>query len=317
MSVERSRGLGRGLSALLGEGADAEAMRDSMDHGEPSARTSEHSGAGVRVLPIDLLEANPDQPRRIFTESELEELAQSIADKGLLQPILVRPLPKDPSRYQIVAGERRWRASQRAHLHEVPCLIRELTDRETLEVAIVENVQRSDLNPVEEARAFRQLTERFGHTQEDVAKAVGKSRVHVANTLRLLALPDPVLDMLQAGKITAGHARAIASAPDPAALAVQVMEQGLSVRAAEALAREAINPKTPAVNGARSNSGGGGYKDADTRALEVDLAERLGLDIDIRHKGEAGEVRLRYTNLEQLDDICRRLSGPQGGAIEF
>ena len=213
-----------------------------------------------------------------------------------------------------VAGERRWRAAQRAKVHEVPCLVRELTDRETLEVAIVENVQRSDLNPVEEARAFKQLTEKFGHTQEDVAKAVGKSRVHVANTLRLLALPDPVLDMLQAGKITAGHARAIATAPDPASLAVQVMEQGLSVRATEALARQAAQGKS--TSGSKS-SGGGSGKDADTKALETDLTERLGIFVDIRHKGEKGEIRLKYTNLEQLDDLCRRLSAAHEAQGEF
>lgn len=310
MSVERSRGLGRGLSALLGEGAEADAVRDEAE----AAHDIPQNTAGVKVLSIDLLEPNPDQPRRIFTEDELQELSESIAEKGLLQPILVRPMPHDHTRYQIVAGERRWRAAQRAKVHEVPCLVRELTDRETLEVAIVENVQRSDLNPVEEARAFKQLTEKFGHTQEDVAKAVGKSRVHVANTLRLLALPDPVLDMLQAGKITAGHARAIATAPDPASLAVQVMEQGLSVRATEALARQAAQGKS--TSGSKS-SGGGSGKDADTKALETDLTERLGIFVDIRHKGEKGEIRLKYTNLEQLDDLCRRLSAAHEAQGEF
>jgi len=296
----RSRGLGRGLSALLGEGEAADAAREM----ESADAASGRGGAGVRTIPIELIEPNPDQPRKTFNDAELAELTESIAEKGLIQPLLVRPLEGPSERYQIVAGERRWRAAQRARLHAAPCVIRELTDRETLEIAIVENVQRSDLNAVEEARALRQLVESFGHTQEDVARALGKSRAHVANTLRLLALPDRVQDRLAAGEISAGHARAIATAPDPAALADEIVAKGLSVRAAEALARKSAGRSER--KGAASPSATD--KDADTRALEADLAGRLGLDVEIAHQGERGEVRVRYASLEQLDEICRRLS---------
>ena len=297
----RSRGLGRGLSALLGEGDAVDAARD-MEGAEGSAS---RGSSVVRIIPIELIEPNPDQPRKTFNEAELAELAESIAEKGLLQPLLVRPMEGRTERYQIVAGERRWRAAQRARLHEAPCVVRELTDRETLEIAIVENVQRSDLNAVEEARAFRQLVETFGHTQEDVARAVGKSRAHVANTLRLLALPSVVLDRLAAGEISAGHARAVATAPDPAALVDEIVSKGLSVRAAESLARKTAG---------RSERKGGPTppppleKDADTRALEADLAARLGLEVEILHRGERGELRIQYASLEQLDEVCRRLS---------
>ena len=303
-----SRGLGRGLSALLGEGEEAEAIRaDSANAPRSSANRN-----GVQTLPIELIEPNPDQPRKVFTESDLAELSESIATKGLLQPILVRPIRGETERYQIVAGERRWRAAQRAQLHEVPCLVRELTDRETLEIAIVENVQRADLNPVEEARAFRQLVETFGHTQEEVAKAVGKSRAHVANTLRLLAMPKSVLAYLEEGAITAGHARAIATAPNPEALAEQIVRDGLSVRAAEALARNASGASAPER---KASSGAPQTKDADTRALESDLSSRLGLAVEIKAKGEQGELRVKFSNLEQLDDVCRRLSQTGSGAF--
>lgn len=304
-----SRGLGRGLSALLGEGEEAEAVRADASN----AQRASGNRNGVQTLPIELIEPNPDQPRKVFTESDLAELADSIATKGLLQPILVRPMRGETERYQIVAGERRWRAAQRAQLHEAPCLVRELTDRETLEIAIVENVQRADLNPVEEARAFRQLVETFGHTQEEVAKAVGKSRAHVANTLRLLAMPKAVLAYLEEGAITAGHARAIATAPNPEALAEQIVREGLSVRAAEALARTAsgggASPERKSASGAPQN------KDADTRALEADLSSRLGLAVEIKAKGEQGELRVKFSNLEQLDDVCRRLSQMGSGAF--
>ena len=304
----RSRGLGRGLSALLGEGEAVDAAREMESAEAASSRT----GPGVRTIPIELIEPNPDQPRKTFNEAELAELAESIAEKGLIQPLLVRPLDGATERYQIVAGERRWRAAQKARLHEAACVVRELTDRETLEIAIVENVQRSDLNAVEEARALRQLVETFGHTQEDVARAVGKSRAHVANTLRLLALPAAVLDRLAAGEISAGHARAVATAPDPAALVEEIVSKGLSVRASEALARKTAG---------RSERKGGptppaAEKDADTRALESDLAARLGLDVEIVHSGERGELRVRFQSLEQLDEVCRRLSqGVQSGAF--
>lgn len=294
----RTRGLGRGLSALLGEGEAVDAARD-YETAEPGAPVS-----GLRLLPIEHLEPNPDQPRKSFAEAELVELAESIAEKGVLQPLLVRPMAGEAERYQIVAGERRWRAAQRARIHEAPCIVRELTDRETLEIAIVENVQRADLNAVDEARALRQLVETFGHTQEEVARALGKSRAHIANTLRLLALPQSVLARLEAGDISAGHARAIHSAPDPDALAEQIVREGLSVRAAEALARTAAG-RSEKKGGAKPPAS---EKDADTRALEADLSTRLGLDVEILHSGERGEVRVKFRSLEQLDDVCRRLT---------
>lgn len=304
---ERTRGLGRGLSALFDEGGEA----DETERAE--AGSGGRRPAGVREIPIELISANPDQPRRRFTETELSELTDSIAQKGLLQPILVRPYGEGHTEhYQVVAGERRWRAAQRARLHAVPCLVRELTDRETLEIAIVENVQRAELTAVEEARAFRQLIDDHGHTQDEVARAVGKSRAHIANTMRLLNLPDAVLDRLEAGEISAGHARAILGADDPAALAREIVAKGLSVRAAEALARKAAGaPETKggAKPRLRGDGGQSADKDADTRALEADLAQRLGLAVDIRHAGESGELRIRYGSLEQLDDVCRRLTG--------
>lgn len=302
-AAERPRGLGRGLSALLGEGEEAEALREGEAvSGKPAS--------GALMVALDLISANPSQPRKRFGEEELASLAASIGERGVLQPVLLRPAPGKAGHYQIVAGERRWRAAQRARLHEIPAIVREFTDRETLEIAIVENVQRSDLNAVEEARAYRQLIESFGHTQEDVARAVGKSRAHVANTLRLLALPESVLNHLEAGTLTAGHARAIATSQDPAALAEKIIADGLPVRAAEALARSTGAPER------KSRDGGGRklQKDADTRALEADLAERLGLEVEILHRGEAGEVRVRYSTLEQLDDLCRRLSSHSSGA---
>lgn len=293
MSAERTRGLGRGLSALLSET-------------ETAAGTA-NDGPGVKTVPIDHIRANPDQPRRRFEEADLASLAESIAEKGVLQPLLVRPAP-DGQGYEIVAGERRWRAAQRARVHDIPVIVRDLSDREAIEIAIVENVQRADLNPVEEARAFKQLTERFGHTQEEIARAVSKSRSHVANALRLLALPESVLDHLETGRLSSGHARAIASAPDPAGLADLIVEKGMSVRAAEQLARDAASGKAPERKGRASSP----EKDIDTQALEADLAGRLGLGIDIRHgkgpKKEAGEIRISYSTLEQLDDLCRRLS---------
>jgi len=297
---EKNKRLGRGLSALLGE-TDTEGYSAA----EPATeRPQASSRDGVRMIPIELVEPNPDQPRKTITEPELNALAESIADKGIVQPILVRPIDGGNS-FQIVAGERRWRAAQRARLHEVPALVRELTDRETLEIGIVENVQRADLNPVEEAQAYRQLIDRFGHTQEDVAHAVSKSRSHVANMMRLLSLPDTVLFLLAEGRISAGHARAIAAAPDPAALAEEIVSKGLSVREAEKLARVAQNPQTPERKSAAPTVGG---KDADTRALEADITARLGLAVDIRHSAKGGELRVQYKTLEQLDDVCRRLS---------
>jgi ParB family transcriptional regulator, chromosome partitioning protein len=307
-ATEKNRRLGRGLSALLGESETEGYSAPAPEAGESEARAPRRDG--VRMIPIELISPNPDQPRKTMTEGELDALAESIADKGIVQPILVRPMGESGEAYQIVAGERRWRAAQRARLHEVPALVRELTDRETLEIGIVENVQRADLNPVEEAQAYKQLIERFGHTQEDVAHAVSKSRSHVANMVRLLALPDGVLTYLAKGDLSAGHARAIASAPDPVALAELIVEKGLSVREAEKLAREAQSGKAPEAKSAAGREGAD--KDADTRALEADITARLGLSVDIKHGAKGGEIRVQYKTLEQLDDVCRRLSGQSG-----
>ena len=312
-STDKNRRLGRGLSALLGE-TETESYAAPETGGEGGEARRPAGRDCVRMLPIELIQPNPEQPRKTITPAELDALAESIAEKGIVQPILVRPLKGEADRFEIVAGERRWRAAQRARLHEVPALVRELTDRETLEIGIVENVQRADLNPVEEAHAYRQLIDKFGHTQDDVARAVSKSRSHVANMVRLLALPGSVLDYLARGDISAGHARAIAAAPDPAALAEQIVEKGLSVREAERLARQAQGgPDAPETKAQQTAPAGGG-KDADTRALEADIASRLGLSVDIRHGAKGGEIRVQYKTLEQLDDVCRRLSGEGRGA---
>jgi len=287
------RGLGRGLSALLGE---ADAPADAAQQGGDAG--------GVRDVPIELLRRNPDQPRRTFSDAELEELAHSIREKGVLQPLLVRPAPGAPGEYQIVAGERRWRASQQAGLRALPVVIRaDLDDLDVLEIGIIENVQREDLKPLEEAQAYKVLMERFGRTQEEVAKTVGKSRSHVANTLRLLALPEGVLSLLDEGKITSGHARAIANAPDAERIARLIVDKDLSVRQAEAIARDAHRPaRAPETKSALTS------KHADTQALEQDLSESLGLVVQIADKDGRGEVRIAYKTLEQLDAICRLLS---------
>lgn len=285
--MAEKRGLGRGLSALLG------------DVEETNLATGTGEAASVREIPIELIHANPDQPRTQFAAAEIDELAESIRGKGVLQPILVRPDPGAAGGFQIVAGERRWRASQKAGLRVMPALIRELDDRQVLEIAVIENVQRANLNPMEEAAAYQQLSDRFGHTQDEVAQSVGKSRSHVANTLRLMNLPASVRDLVLEGKLTAGHARAILTAEDPARLAQEIVARGLSVRDAEALVRK------PAVSGkARSRS----TKDTDTLALESDLSDVLGLDVEVVDRGGVGELRIKYATLEQLDELCRRLT---------
>jgi ParB family chromosome partitioning protein len=254
-------------------------------------------------VPIEKVFANPDQPRRTFAEKDLEDLTASIAEKGVIQPLIVRPDPNNQGSYQIVAGERRWRAAQRAKLHSIPVLIRELTDTEVLELAIIENIQRADLNAVEEAMGYRQLMDKFGHTQEKMAEALGKSRSHIANLLRLLNLPPEVQEYLQNGQISAGHARALVPATDPVALAREIISKGLSVRQAEALAKA----KKPGVKQKRQLKPA---KDADTRAIENDLAAHLGVKVSIDHKagGQSGELRIKYTDLEQLDGLCQLLS---------
>ena len=257
------------------------------------------------MAPIESLKPNPDQPRKIFDREDLEELAASIRDKGVLQPILVRSHPKEDGIWQIIAGERRWRAAQLARLTEAPIIVKEMDDVAVFEVAIIENVQRTDLNPLEEADAYRMLMERFGRTQDAVAGVVGKSRSHVANTLRLLQLPEEVLHHIRTGKLSAGHARALITAPDPAALADQIVAEGLNVRQAEALARRAAEgPKSRKPGVASTGTGEGA---ADVAALEQDLADALGLKVQLADRGGKGELTIRYGTLEQLDDLCRRL----------
>jgi ParB family transcriptional regulator, chromosome partitioning protein len=302
--AEGRRGLGRGLSALLGE---SEAELASTEAREASGALA---SAAARETPIELLSRNPDQPRRHFNEADIAELADSIREVGIIQPLLVRPVPGSAGDFQIVAGERRWRAAQMAGLKTVPVLVRDLDDLAVLEIGIIENVQRADLNPVEEALGYRALIERFGRTQEAVAQTVGKSRSHVANALRLLSLPDEVQALLLSGALSAGHARAIVSGSDPIGLARQIVEGGLSVRATEALVRKAGAPSAPRASRPGKTSG---FKDADTRALESDLSDILGLDVEILDKDGAGEIRISYATLEQLDDLCRRLTRTAAG----
>jgi ParB family chromosome partitioning protein len=282
------KGLGRGLSALL---ADV-STEPSRSNGPPPV--------GQRTVPIDRIRANPHQPRRSFDDRDLQDLAASIRTRGVIQPLILRPHPTEDDVYEIVAGERRWRAAQLAELHELPAVVRDLDDSEVLELAIIENVQRADLNAVEEAQGYRQLMDRFGHTQERLAEGLGKSRSHIANVLRLLSLPDTVLEHLRAGRLTAGHARALVTAANPEALAKQVIDRGLSVRQTEALAREAVRPdQAPRPKAS---------KDADTRALEADLSANLRLPVAIDHKaGGRGELRIRYANLDELDGLCQLL----------
>ena len=290
---KKNRGLGRGLSALM------------ADVGPEPTATPASPARPDMFVPIEKVFPNPDQPRRSFTEDQLQDLAASIKAKGIIQPLIVRARSDDE--YEIVAGERRWRAAQIAQLHEIPVLIRKFTDTEVLEIAIIENIQRADLNPVEEATGYRQLMDKFGHTQEKLAEEMGKSRSHIANLMRLLQLPDDVQAMLVDGKLSAGHARALITSDDPSALARQVVAQGLSVRATEALAKK--KPETEKGPSAKPRSGAS-EKDADTKALESDLSAAIGLPVQVDHKagGESGQVTIKYASLDQLDEICRILS---------
>lgn len=281
--------LGRGLAQLIGE----------MDAAQPAPAAPV---AADRRVPIELIARNPRNPRREFAEDLLEDLVQSIRTHGLVQPIVVRPEPANPNRFEIIAGERRWRAAQRAGLTEVPVVIRAVDDRQALEIAIVENVQRSDLNPVEEALGYQQLIDEHDYTQADLGAVIGKSRSHVANSLRLLKLPDSVREMLQAGVLSAGHARTLVTAENPEELAKRVVKEGLSVRQAETLSQQLLNPKP-----AKEKSNSVETKDADTRALEKLLSDTTGMMVEIEHKGNGGAIKIRYKSLEQLDEICRRL----------
>jgi ParB family chromosome partitioning protein len=282
----RHRGLGRGLSALIGDE-------------RPVAAGAEASKV-QRTLPIAFLKPNRFQPRKTFAQDDLNDLANSIREKGVLQPILVRPISGEANVFEIVAGERRWRAAQLAKLHDVPVVVRELSDSESLEAAIIENVQRADLNAIEEAAAYHELMDRFSYTQEKLAQEVGKSRSHVANTIRLLKLPESVKAMIRDGRLSAGHARTLVGALDAEARAKAIVDAGLNVREAEAKAK----PKAKA-NGAGRPRG----KDADTRALEASLGNLLGLSVQISHRGaKGGELAVTYKTLEQLDDLVARLS---------
>ncbi|MBV8684774.1 MAG: ParB/RepB/Spo0J family partition protein [Caulobacteraceae bacterium] len=287
--AEQRRGLGRGLSALLEEAHSAVT---------PERRRE----AGVVELPLELVRPNPEQPRRAFSQPELDELAESIRERGVIQPILVRPLPEAPGEHQIIAGERRWRAAQQAGLRTIPALVRDLTPAEVMEVALIENIQRADLNALEEARGYQLMSERFSRTADEIARVVGKSRSHVANTIRLTRLPPGVQSHVEAGRLTAGHARALLDLQDAESLADTIVARGLNVRQVEALARQAREragrPSRPVAPPS---------KDDDTRALESDLSEALGLVVSIRHSGESGQVLIEYRTLEQLDEIARRL----------
>ncbi|MEP6342711.1 MAG: ParB/RepB/Spo0J family partition protein [Maricaulaceae bacterium] len=307
-----NRGLGRGLSALMADmsvtvesqpndvNIESDVAVKSADINEPIERAM---SPAIQTLLIDKLVRNPDQPRRHFDPRKLAELTESIRLKGVLQPLLVRPIldTKDRTKtvYQIVAGERRWQASLKAGLARLPVLVRELSDQDVLEIGVVENVQRADLNPIEEALAYKALTEQFSRTQDEIAKAIGKSRPHITNMLRLLTLPKLAQEMVQAGKISMGHARAIIAADDPTRLAQLISDKNLSVREAEKLVRQMREPKT--------SRGETKIKSADIRAVETELMEALGLKIDLRHKGPKGELRIFYSDDGQLDDIVRRL----------
>ena len=290
--VEESRSrLGRGLAALIGDSND--------DANQSSANRAQ------RTAPIEFLRPNPHNPRKSFSDSQIEELANSIKQKGVIQAILVRAIPKIADAFEIIAGERRWRAAQRAGLHEVPVRVVEATDQEALEFAIVENVQRADLNAIEEALGYERLASEFGYSQHDIAKITGKSRSHIANTLRLLRLPDETRKMVIEGELSAGHARALLSVSDPAQLAKKVIEQGLTVRDIEHIAQRENDVRTAEPDAA--NRKAAVDKDPDTRALESLLSEILGLAVSIRHQGERGELSIKYKTLEQLDGLCQKL----------
>jgi ParB family chromosome partitioning protein len=279
-------GLGRGLSALIDEST------------RPTTEAPVESRGGVREIEVGRIRPNPNQPRLQFGEESIDELADSITERGVLQPILLRP---HGDGYEIIAGERRWRAAQRARLHTIPAIVRDVDDAATAEIALIENIQREDLNAIEEADGYKQLIEQHGHSQEDIGRLVHKSRSHVANLLRLLDLPQFVRDSLIHGDISMGHARAVATAPDPEALAKEIIAKGLSVRQTEARARKAKKPPEVVLTERRA--------DADLEALERQLGDMLGIKVKVAHNGAAGTVTLHYNSLDQLDMICQRLSG--------
>lgn len=292
MAEEGKSRLGRGLAALIGEVGD-------------EIGTVERGGKGQRKVPVEFLRPNPRNPRKHFEDSELQELAQSIKDRGIIQPIVVRPVPNKADAYEIVAGERRWRAAQVVGLHEVPIVVVDIDDKTSLEYAILENVQRADLNPIEEALGYSRLMAEFSYTQENLSKIIGKSRSHIANMMRLNDLPDPVKTLLVNRQITAGHGRALLSVKEPLDVAKKIMSAGLSVRQVEEIAQtDNAEPSKLETKSAKMKPA----KDPDTRALEKALQDVLGLAVTIDHKGDGGELRIRYKTLEQLDGLCRRLN---------
>lgn len=294
--------LGRGLAALFGDDDPVVALDQRPDVG--------------REVPIEHLHPNPDQPRQAFDGETVKELAVSIQENGILQPILVRAHPELPNQFQIVAGERRWRAAQLAKLHRVPVVIRQLGDAQCVEVGLVENLQRQDLGVLEEAAAYQKLIDEFDHTQESLAKTLGKSRSHVANTVRLLGLPEAVQKLLAEGQLTAGHARALLSAKEPEAIAAKVVAQKLNVRQTESLVKDRDQDASGSVTRLKTRSSAEADKDPDTRALEEDLTARLGLKVSIDFKDPGGTLSVRYRSLDQLDDLIRRLEGEPRSAAE-
>ena len=306
--ADKKRGLGRGLSALIGDvdiglSADAKAPTKEKSKKTSTPFSEESSSQGLRTLGVEKLVPGKFQPRREFDKGALKELANSIREKGILQPILARPNPDGGAKspYEIVAGERRWRAAQIAQLHDVPVIVRDMTDNEALQIGIIENVQRSDLNPIEEAEGFQRLIDEFSYTQEVLAKTLGKSRSHIANTLRLVGATNKVREYLVAGQLSAGHARALLGHPNADRLASDIVKQGLSVRDVEKL----VADKKPSKGGSKSKKPA--EKDTDTRALEKSIADNLGLSVAIQHEKDGGHVRVSYKTLEQLDEVVRRL----------
>ena len=306
--ADKKRGLGRGLSALIGDvdiglSADAKAPTKEKSKKTSTPSSEESSSQGLRTLGVEKLVPGKFQPRREFDKGALKELANSIREKGILQPILARPNPDGGTKspYEIVAGERRWRAAQIAQLHDVPVIVRDMTDNEALQIGIIENVQRSDLNPIEEAEGFQRLIDEFSYTQEVLAKTLGKSRSHIANTLRLVGATNKVREYLVAGQLSAGHARALLGHPSADRLASDIVKQGLSVRDVEKL----VADKKPSKGGSKSKKPA--EKDTDTRALEKSIADNLGLSVAIQHEKDGGHVRVSYKTLEQLDEVVRRL----------
>ncbi|WP_375611338.1 ParB/RepB/Spo0J family partition protein [Bartonella sp. AA9NXGY] len=287
--------LGRGLAALIGDIN----LNNNIARSSSFDKLNESGSLSERFISIESISCNPHNPRRHFTETELDNLTQSIRQHGVVQPVIVRPLRDHPHRFELIAGERRWRAAQRANLSQLPVIIRDVDDKTALELAIIENVQRADLNPIEEAKGYEMLLNEHDYTQVDLAQVIGKSRSHVANTLRLLKLPEKVQQFLTDGQLSAGHARCLITVDDPQNLAEKIICEGLSVRQTEILAYEQANPKTKK----RTNT----EKDAETKSLEKLLADVIGMKVIIRHGKKGGDLKIHYSSLEQLDEICRRL----------